>query len=75
MTAFREELTRLGWADGRNLRVDRTAGDVHRARAFANELVELSPDVIVGYATPSILALKTGDPLNPHRVPIGCRPG
>ena len=57
--AFREELVRLGWSDGRNLRIDYrwTGGDVDRARAFAKELVELSPDIIVGYATPSVVAL------------------
>ena len=60
VTAFREGLAQLGWADGGNLRIDYrwSGGDVGRIRAFAKELVELSPDVIVGYATPSILALK-----------------
>jgi putative ABC transport system substrate-binding protein len=60
VTAFREELAQLGWADGRNLRVDYrwTGGEIDRAAAFAKELVELSPDVIVGYATPSVLALQ-----------------
>jgi hypothetical protein len=33
-------------------------GDAGRVRAFAKELVELSPDIIVGYATPSVLALQ-----------------
>ena len=68
VTAFREELTRLGWADGRNLRVDYrwTAGDVDRARAFAKELVELSPDIIVGYGTPSVVALQR----ETHSIPI-----
>jgi putative tryptophan/tyrosine transport system substrate-binding protein len=48
VTVFREELTRLGWVDGRNPRVDYrwTAGDVDRARAFAKRLVELSPALI-----------------------------
>ena len=68
VTAFREELTRLGWADGRNLRVDYrwTAGDVNRARVFAKELVELSPDIIVGYGTPSVVALQR----ETHSIPI-----
>jgi putative ABC transport system substrate-binding protein len=40
----------------RNLRIDYrwAAGDVGRIRVFAKELVELSPDIIVGYATPSV---------------------
>ena len=60
VTAFREGLAQLGWADGRNLRIDYrwTGGDVDRAAAFAKELVELSPDIIVGYATPSVVALR-----------------
>jgi putative ABC transport system substrate-binding protein len=60
ITAFRERLRQLGWVDGRNLRIDYrwASGDVDRIRAFAKELVELSPDVIVGYATPSVVALQ-----------------
>jgi putative ABC transport system substrate-binding protein len=59
VTAFREELAQQGWVDGRNIQIDYrwAGGDVGRIRAFAKELVELSPDVIVGYATPSVVAL------------------
>ena len=57
---FREEMGALGWADGRNLKVDYrwSGGDVGRVRAFAKELVGLSPDIIVAYFTPSVLALQ-----------------
>jgi hypothetical protein len=50
----------LGLIDGRNLRIDYrwAGGDVGHIRAFAKELVELSPDLIVGYATPSVVALQ-----------------
>ena len=60
VTAFREGLAQLGWVNGRNLRIDYrwASGDISRIRAFAKELVELSPDIIVGYATPSVLALQ-----------------
>src|SRR5215813_13102764 len=60
VTAFREVLAQLGWADGSNLRIDYrwAGGDVGRIRAFAKQLVELSPDIIVGYATPSVVALQ-----------------
>jgi putative ABC transport system substrate-binding protein len=60
ITAFREGLTQLGWVDGRNLRMDYrwAGGDIGRIRAFAKELVELSPDIIVAYATPSVVALQ-----------------
>jgi putative ABC transport system substrate-binding protein len=60
LTAFREGLAQLGWADGRNLRIEYrwASGDVGRIRTFAKELVELSPDVIVGYGTPVVVALQ-----------------
>ena len=60
VTAFRRRLAQLGWADGRDLRVDYrwAGGDVGRIRAFARELVELSPDILVGYATPSVVVLQ-----------------
>src|SRR5437870_6166997 len=49
LAAFVQELQRLGWTDGRNLRMDvRWAADnVERMRAFAKELVGLQPDVIL----------------------------
>src|SRR5215831_12226914 len=57
VTVFQERLAQLGWSDGRNLRIDYRwgNGDVDRVRALAKELVGLSPDIIVGYATPSVL--------------------
>jgi putative tryptophan/tyrosine transport system substrate-binding protein len=60
VTVFRDGLAQLGWSDGRNLRIDFrwTDGDVGRAKGFAKELVELSPDIVVGYATPSVVALQ-----------------
>ena len=60
LTAFREELARLGWVEGRNLRMDYrwASGDVTRIRTLAKELVQLSPDIIVGYATPSVVNLR-----------------
>jgi len=58
--AFREGLAQLGWIDGRNLQIDYrwAGGDVGLIRTFAKELVELSPDIMVGYATPSVAALQ-----------------
>jgi putative ABC transport system substrate-binding protein len=46
---FRESLARLGWVDGRNLRIDLRWGfdDAERIRAQAKELVGLAPEVIV----------------------------
>jgi ABC-type uncharacterized transport system substrate-binding protein len=47
--ALRQELAKLGWIEGRNLRIDLrfATGDVNRVRAYAAELVSLAPDVIV----------------------------
>jgi putative ABC transport system substrate-binding protein len=45
----REELVKLGWIEGRNLRLEYRfgAGDLNRTRDFAVDLVRLAPDVIV----------------------------
>src|SRR5262245_38367779 len=49
MTAFTEELERLGWSVERKLRIETRAGaeDAERGRKYAAELVALSPDVIL----------------------------
>jgi putative ABC transport system substrate-binding protein len=49
ITAFRQTLQKLGWTDGRNLRVDYRWGgaDPERIKAYATELVALEPDVIL----------------------------
>src|SRR5262249_42603976 len=45
-----EELQKLGWIEGRNLRLDHrfAPSDLNRLRAEAAELVRLAPDVIFG---------------------------
>src|SRR5262245_36691870 len=55
-TALREALAKLGWIEGRNLKIERRFGvaDANRPRAAAVELVSLAPDVIVaGGAVPT----------------------
>jgi putative ABC transport system substrate-binding protein len=49
LAALREGLAKLGWIEGRNLRVDLRFGvdDPGRIRAAAVELVGLAPDVLV----------------------------
>jgi putative ABC transport system substrate-binding protein len=46
---FREEIAKLGWIEGRNLRIDLRlyASDPNRIRAVAAELVGPAPDAIV----------------------------
>jgi putative ABC transport system substrate-binding protein len=49
VAALREGLAKLGWIEGRNLRIDFrfSAGEPDRMRAYAAELVSLAPDLIV----------------------------
>jgi putative ABC transport system substrate-binding protein len=57
--AFREGLAALSWVPGRNVTVDYRwhAGETARANAYAKELIELSPDVLVANTTPSLAAM------------------
>jgi putative tryptophan/tyrosine transport system substrate-binding protein len=59
IAAIRDELQKKGWTEGRNLRIDFRwgPGDASLVRAFAKELVELQPDVIIGHASPAVSAL------------------
>jgi putative ABC transport system substrate-binding protein len=49
MAAFQQELQKLGWTDGRNMRIDFREGDVDAARyrKQAEELAALASDVIL----------------------------
>ena len=49
LAAFREGLQQLGWIDGRNVRIDSRwgGGDADDFRKIANDLVALTPDVIL----------------------------
>jgi putative ABC transport system substrate-binding protein len=51
---------RLGWADGRNVRIELRwdRGDINRIRALAQELVGLQPEIIVTNGTPETAALQ-----------------
>jgi putative ABC transport system substrate-binding protein len=58
--AFMQALALLGWADGRNVRIETRwgAGDADRFRQYAAELVALAPDVIVAGTSPVVAALQ-----------------
>jgi putative tryptophan/tyrosine transport system substrate-binding protein len=60
VTAFVRRLQELGWADGRNARIDYrwAAGDADRARRYAAELVALAPDVILASGATTVSALQ-----------------
>ena len=53
-------LKNLGRTEGHNIHLDYrwTAGDLDRTRAFAKEIVDLKPEVIVVHSTPAVKALR-----------------
>ena len=59
VAAFREGLQQLGWAEGRNIRIDaRWAGlDTKVMQQFAKELIALQPDLILSQTTSTTAAL------------------
>jgi putative tryptophan/tyrosine transport system substrate-binding protein len=61
VASFRKGLQTLGWAEGRNARIDirwTTTSDASALQRFAKELVALQPDVIVSHNTPTTAALR-----------------
>jgi putative ABC transport system substrate-binding protein len=60
VSAFTQALADLGWADGRNVRIDLRwgGGDANRIRAFAQELVGQHPDVIATNGTAATAAVQ-----------------
>jgi putative tryptophan/tyrosine transport system substrate-binding protein len=59
VAAFREGLQKLGWVEGRNIRIDYrwTALDKELIQRFAKELVALQPDLILTQSTPATAEL------------------
>jgi putative ABC transport system substrate-binding protein len=86
---FRDGLAQLGWREGQNLQIDWrwSGGDVALTRRYAEELVQLAPDVIVSNGTPATVALKqatttipivfavVNDPVARGIIPNMARPG
>ena len=59
LAKFRQELERLGWSEGRNVRIDiRFAPGGAQAQALAKELVALRPDVILAHSAQIAAALQ-----------------
>jgi putative ABC transport system substrate-binding protein len=60
IAAFLQGLQELGWADGRNMRLEYRwgANDVERSRRFAAEMVAFRPEVILASGSPSGGALQ-----------------
>jgi putative ABC transport system substrate-binding protein len=89
LAAFRQGLQKLGWIEGRNIRIDTRWGgaDPDKARTFAKELVGMKPDVIVPNTnlmtailqpethTIPIVFVFVGDPVGSGYVASLARPG
>jgi len=60
IVALREALQKLGWIEGRNLRIDYrwAVSDPDRAQTVAKELVGLLPDVIMPSTTQMLAAVQ-----------------
>ncbi len=60
VAAFRDGLRKLGWTEGRNVRIDTrwaTPADADSMQRFAKELVASQPDFILSSTTPTTAAL------------------
>ncbi len=67
IAAFLEGLQRLGWIDGRNVRIDYrwALGQADAIRKQAAELAALAPDVILSSGTASLVPLMQATPTVP----------
>jgi putative ABC transport system substrate-binding protein len=65
--AFTEQLRKLGWIEGQNIRSEYRwdNGDPALSRAYALELVALAPDVILASGTQNLTALQRLSPVTP----------
>jgi ABC-type uncharacterized transport system substrate-binding protein len=60
VAAFVQTLHKLGWEDGKNIRIEFrwNAGDAERARTSAVDLVGLGPDIILASTTGNLEPLR-----------------
>jgi len=89
VAALKQTLQQLGWAEGRNLRIDYrgAAGNAQQMQAFAQELIALQPRVILARSTPvtaaflaqtrtiPIVFAVVSDPVGEHFVESLAHPG
>jgi ABC-type uncharacterized transport system substrate-binding protein len=68
LTQIQNELEKLGWVVGRNIRFEGryAIGDPERIRTFATDLISQSPDVILAGTTPVLAAFQRLT----HSIPI-----
>jgi putative tryptophan/tyrosine transport system substrate-binding protein len=67
LTAFRGELQKMGWTEGRNVRFDIRwgAADTRLIRGLVVELVALAPEVILAVSTPVVVEFQQVSPTIP----------
>src|SRR5262245_58339376 len=67
LAAFRDELQKMGWIEGRHLRFDVRFGaaDTRRIRGLVAELVALAPDVILAVSGPVVVEFQQASPATP----------
>jgi ABC-type uncharacterized transport system substrate-binding protein len=61
LAAFRDGMQKLGWTEGRNVRLDTrwtSARNAEEMQRFAEELVALQPDLLLGHTTTAATALQ-----------------
>jgi putative ABC transport system substrate-binding protein len=89
VAAFREAFEKLGWAEGRNVRIDLrfASAEPERIRSYSAALLGLAPDVILANGTPVLETLRkltlsvpivfvgVSDPVSAGFVPSLARPG
>jgi putative tryptophan/tyrosine transport system substrate-binding protein len=89
ISAFQQILQELGWAEGRNLRIEIRWGenDIDRTRQYTAELIAFAPDIFLASGTVSTAAAKhvtqaipivfvqVSDPVGAGLVPSVARPG
>ena len=87
--ALRQGLLELGWSEDKTLHIETrwTIADAAEALRFAQELIELKPEVLVAQGTPSLVAARqvtstipivfvsVADPVGQGFVPSLARPG
>ena len=68
VAAFRNELRKLGWIEGRNIEIDIrwAAADLESMKRFAKEFVALQPDLILTSSTPAAAAMLQ----QTHTIPV-----
>jgi putative tryptophan/tyrosine transport system substrate-binding protein len=89
LAGFKQGLERLGWSEGRNVRIDTrfAAGRADQFQMLAKELLALLPDVILAHSTPvaatlqresrtiPIVFVSVSDPIGSGLVVSLARPG